>query len=267
MIDTLVSRVLANEWAVLILTAVLLLVIAEIGFRLGLRLHASKSEGRKKQIGGIQAAVLGLLGLLIGFTFAIADEQYDKRRDLVLDEANSIGTTYLRADLLPEAHQAPVRDLLRRYVDLRVAYQPLLDDPAKREEGMRLSEEIHVELWKHATEAARAAPDDITATFIEALNDTIDMHRDRVAAMRARIPGGVWLLLLMVAAFGCIITGYAAGADSARTALSSVSLPLMITLVIVLIFDLAHPRQGLIGVSQQPLIDLQKSMHPSVPAN
>ena len=135
-----------------------------------------------------------------------------------------------------------------------------MDDPAKRAEGMRLSADIEADLWRHATAAAKEAPNDITATFIESLNDVIDTDAERVAAMRVHIPGTVWFLLIIVAAFGCVITGYGAGADAARTTLGSVLLPLMITFVIVLIFDLSHPRQGLIGVSQQPLVDLQESM-------
>ena len=113
-------------------------------------------------------------------------------------------------------HQAPVKDLLRRYVDLRLKYWPLVDDPAKLAEGMRLGGEIKAELWKHATEAAKEAPNDITATFIESLNETIDTDAERIAAMRAGIPGGVWLLLIMVAAFGCVTTSYGAGAEGAR---------------------------------------------------
>src|SRR5258705_3843054 len=147
-----------------------MLAFAETGFRLGLRLHTAKDGARKGQIGGIQGAVLGLLGLLLGFTFAMAVKRYDTRRGLVLQEANAVGTTYLRASLLPDAQQAPVKDLLRRYVDIRLKYWPLVDDPAKLAEGMRLIADIQGELWKHATEAAKEAPNDITATFIESLN-------------------------------------------------------------------------------------------------
>lgn len=262
MIEDLLSRIFANQWVVFLLTAALLLALAEAGFRLGLRLHAAKDQARKGPIGGIQGAVLGLLGLLLAFTFSMAVERYNTRRALVLLEANSVGTTYLRASLLPDAHQAPVKDLLRRYVDVRLKYQPLMDDPVKRAEALRLSADIQAELWKHATEAAREAPNPITATFIETLNDTIDADSKRITAGRADIPGGVWLLLIVVAGFSCITTGYGVGAEGARAALGSVFLPLLITVVIVLIFDLSHPRQGLIGVSQQPLVDLQQSIQP-----
>lgn len=262
MIEDIFGRIFSNQWVVLLVTAALLLTLAEAGFRLGLRLHTAKDEARKGQIGGIQGAALGLLGLLLGFTFAMAVERFNTRRGLVLQEANAVGTTYLRASLLPDGHQAPVKDLLRRYVDVRLKYWPLLNDPAMLAEGMQLSADIHDELWKIATEAAKEAPNAITATFIEALNETIDNHEKRITAGRAGIPDGVWLLLVMVAAFGCVTTSYGAGALGARTKLGSVFLPLLITVVIVLIFDLSHPRQGLIGISQQPLVDLQQSMRP-----
>ena len=258
--DDFLARIFSNELIVLVVTAPLLIALAEGGFRVGLRLHRTGDQARKVQIGSIQGAILGLLALLLGFTFAMAVDRYDQRRGLVLQEANAIGTTYLRASLLPEAHQSPVKDLLRRYVYTRVRYQPLVDDPVQLAQGMGMTEEIKARVWQHAVEAAHEARDDITATFIESLNETIDTDAERIAAMRARIPGGVWLLLMMVAALGAFTTGYSAGAEGARTMLSNVLLPLMLTVVIVLIFDISHPRTGLIVVSQQPLLDLQQSM-------
>jgi hypothetical protein len=264
MIDNILARLFANELVVFVLLIAVMLTCAELGFRLGLRLHVTHDEARKEQIGGIQGAVLGLLGLLLGFTFAIALDRYDTRRGLVVKEANAIGTTYLRSSLLPGGHQAPVRELLRRYVDIRVKYSPLVDDPAKLNELFIVGTEIQTELWKHTSESAKEGPTDITATFIEALNATIDVDAERVAAMRADIPGGVWLLLLMVASFGCVTTNYQSGADGVRSKLASIFLPLLIAVVIILIFDLSHSRVGLIRISQQSLIDLQQYMatHP-----
>jgi hypothetical protein len=241
-----------------------MLAFAEVGFRIGLRLHTAKDTARRGQIGGIQGAVLGLLGLLLGFTFAMAVQRFDTRRGLVLQEANAVGTTYLRASLLPDVHQAPVKDLLRRYVDLRLKYALLVDDPAKLAEGMRLAAEVQAELWKHATEAAKEAPNDITASFIESLNKTIDTDAARIAAMRAGIPAGVWALLVLVAGFGCVTTSFGAGADGARSKLGGVFLPLLISVVIVFIFDIAHPRVGLIRIGQQALVDLQHSIQPGI---
>lgn len=263
--DGLLSALLPSEWVLFLIAAAVLISLAELGFRLGLRLYAAHDESRRSQISGLQGALLGLLGLLIGFTFAMAVARYESRRGLVLKEANAIGTTFLRADLLPEAHRAPVQNLLRRYVDLRLRYQPLASDPAKLAEGLRESATLQSELWRHATVAAEESPTPIVATFINALNDTIDTEAERLAASRNRIPAAVWLLLLIVASLGCLLSSYAAGAHGTRTAFSSVVLPLLIAIVMTLIFDLANPRKGIIGVSQEPLIDLQQSIGPPAP--
>jgi hypothetical protein len=260
MINDILARIFANELAVFVLIMVLMLAFAEVGFRLGLPLHATKDVARKGQIGPIQGAVLGLLGLLLGFTFAMAVERFETRRGLVVHEANAIGTTYLRASLLPDAHEVPVKDLLRRYVGVRLKYWPLVDDPAMRAEGIRLIGDIQTQLWRYATEAAKEAPNEITAMFIVSLNETIDVDAKRIAAMRAGIPSGVWLLLVIVAACGCVTTSYGAGAEGVRSKLGSVFLPLLITVVIVLIFDISHSRVGVIQIGQEPLVDLQRSM-------
>ena len=114
MLDTILSDIFTSQWLVIAITAVLLLASAEFGYRLGLRLHRAKDEARKGQIGGIQGAILGLLALLLGFAFAMSVARYDARRGLVLQEANAIGTTYLRASFLPEAHKIGVENLLQR---------------------------------------------------------------------------------------------------------------------------------------------------------
>ncbi len=261
MLTNLLVQISGSELAVFLLLIALTLGFGELGFRLGLRLHVAKDEARKGQIGAIQAAFLGLLGLLLGFTFAMGVERYETRRGLIVQEANAVKTTYLRASLLPEAHQAPVKDLLRRYVDVRLKYGPLVDDAAKLAEGMQLTGEIQTELWKHATDAAKEAPNDITATFIDSLNEIIATDTERIAAMRSGIPGGVWFLLVIVAVFGCVTTSYAAGAEGARSKLGSLFLPLLISVVIVLVFDISHSRMGIIQLKQQPLVDLQQSFN------
>jgi hypothetical protein len=261
--DEFINYVFRNQWVVFILPALLLMGIAELGFRFGLRLYASQDEARKAQIGGIQGAVLGLLALLLGFTFAMAVNRYEARRELVVKEANAIGTTFLRAALLPEAHVAPVEDLLRRYVALLLKYQPLSKDPAKLAEGLRLLGDIQAELWTHAVAASRASPTPIVATFITTLNETIDTEAERVAARQNRVPGSVWLLLLIVASLGCLTSNYNAGAQGVRFLFSSILLPLLIAVVLTLVADIASPYRGFIRVSQQPLVDLQQAIQPT----
>lgn len=254
------NSIFTTEWGVLLTVTAILLAAAELGFRLGLRLHRSKDEARRTQISGVQGAMLGLLGLLLGFTYAMGINRYDAHRTLVLKEADAIGTTWLRAGLLPKAQRAPVEDLLRRYVDLLLHYTALVGDPAKMEEGVRNTREIENQLWQHAKTAAEDAPTGPTVLFITALNDMINTGAERLDAFRNQIPTGIWVLLLIVAGSGCFTTSYGSGAQGARSLFTNVFLPMLITVVIVLIFDLTHSLQGVIGVSQQPLIELRNSM-------
>lgn len=262
MIDTILSRIFTGHWLVIIVVSGLLLALGELGFRIGLRLYRAKDEARKGQIGGTQGAVLGMLGLLLGFTFAMAVGRYESRRELVLQEANSIGTTYLRASFLPDAHQAAIENLLRRYVDERLEFYHAGQDGAKIAAAERAAAQIQRELWTHTVAAGREAPTPLVPTFVNALNEMIDLDATRMAALRNHVPGAVWLLVLVVAACGCCLSGYAAGASGARSAFNDAVLPLLIAVAITLIADLDRPRGGLIGISQQPLLDLKQSLEP-----
>ena len=203
---------------VLIIVGLLLLALGEFGFRAGLRLFVAKDEPRKGQIGGIQGAVLGLLALLLGFTFSMAVGRYENRRDLVLKEANAIGTTYLRASFLPEAHAKAVEDLLRRYTDARLSFYSAGSDSAKIAAAEDEAAKLQRELWAQTVTAGKEAATPITTTFINALNETIDLDATRLHALRSRVPGAVWLLLLIVAGTGCFASGYSAGASGSALA-------------------------------------------------
>ena len=254
-----------NQWLVLIIVGLLLLALTEVGFRAGLRLFVAKDERRKGQIGGIQGAVLGMLALLLGFTFSMSVGRYETRRDLVLQEANAIGTTYLRASFLPEAHAKAVEDLLRRYTAARLSFYDAGIDSTKIAAAEDEAARLQRELWAHTVAAGKEAPSPMTATFINALNETIDLDATRLNALRSRVPTAVWLLVLIVAGAGCYVSGGGAGASGARTGFSDGMLPLLIAVVITLIADFDRPRQGLISISQQPLIDLQQSLQSNQP--
>jgi hypothetical protein len=249
-----------NQWAFAVFVTAVLFGLAEVGYRIGLRLFAAHDEARRSQIGGVQGAMLGLLGLLLGFTFSMAVNRYEQRRDLVLKEANAIGTTWMRAGLLPEAHRGSVKDLLRRFTDVRIKTQAVSDDPVQLANGVRQSGEIETELWRHAEAAASAAPTPITATFIVTLNEMIDTDAERVTASRNAIPEAVWILLIIAASFGCLTSAYGSGAQGVRSAFTSWVLPLLVTVAIVLIFDLMNTHQGVVGISQQPMLDLRQWM-------
>jgi hypothetical protein len=259
MIDEVLVRIFTSEWRVILIISLLLLALAQAGFHVAKRRHREPTEGHKSQITGIQTSVLGLLALLLGFTFAMALGRYDSRRNLVLQEANAIGTTYLRASFLPETHKKAVEDLLRRYVDVRIPLYDRGTSPARLQSLEEQSANLQHELWAHVVAAAGESPSPVTATIINALNETIDLDASRLHALRSHVPGAAWLLVLFVASVGCYLTGYAAGISKTQSAFSTVLLPLLVAIVVTLISDLDAPRQGLIGISKQPLLDLQKS--------
>lgn len=257
--DALLKQIFATQWHVVVIVSVFLLVVAEAGYRAGHRLYRRTDRESGSEIGSLQGAILGLLGLLLGFAFAMGVQRYDQRRNLVVEEANAIATTYLRASLLPEPHQTEVKRLLQHYVDVRLEFYWSGEDDAALSAAERSAAEIQQQLWAHAVAAGRIAPTPLTSVFIAALNETIDLDALRLAARRNLVPSTVWLLLLLVAACGSWATGYADGVNGKRLWFSQALLPLLIAVVITLVVDLASPRRGLIGVSQQSLIDLKES--------
>lgn len=249
-----------SEWLFFVFASTFLLGMAEVGFRAGRRLFQRGESAQENSVGSVQAAVLGLLSLLLGFTFAVAFSRYDTRRQLVIKEANAIGTTWLRASLLPEAERAPVRDLLRRYVKLRVDPAADLDDPLVFRKAVVQNDLLQNELWQNAEAASREAASPITALFVSALNDTFDASSERIAASMAFIPSAVSFLLLTVAAVGCFISNYDVGLLGRRFVLQGIMLPLLMSFSMLVIFDFVRSRRGMIRIDVQPLIELQASM-------
>jgi hypothetical protein len=223
------------------------------------RRSPSAAEGHS---GSVQGAVLGLLGLMLGFSFAMAVGRYDTRRVLVVDEANSIGTTWLRADFLGEPRATEVRKLLQSYVELHLEAYEKSGDPAALVRLVDQADGLQHALWRQAREAAQGKPDAVTVSFIHSLNETIDLQSKRVAASRNHVPATVWLLLLLVASCGAWASGYGSGTNGQRSTFSQIVFPVLIGVVITLISDIDQPRKGLIAVSQEPLRELLESMQP-----
>lgn len=257
------ANVFSTQWQVLLIVGGLLFGLAEVGYQFGHRLHRAKDEPRISQIGNIQGAVLGLLGLLLGFSFAMSVARYDARRDVVLTEANSIGTTYLRASLLPNPHREAIERLLRQYLDLRIEFYSVGTDRSKLAEVEKESAGVQRRLWEQTVAASNVNPSPIVATFIVAMNETIDLDAIRLHTLRSHVPAAVWLLLLAAAGVGSYSCGYSAGASGVRNAFNNFILPALIAVLITLIADLSRARHGLIGVDQRPLLELRESLQPA----
>lgn len=258
MLDHLLSWIFSS-WMVFAILVVVLPALSEFGWRVGVA-HSQVKSDKTRDGGSVPAAVLTLLGLLLGFTFAMAVGRHDARRELVVQEANSIGTTARRAQLLPEPEAANVGHLLREYISLRIEAHRATQF-SKRFGALRKSSvDLHDRLWNEAVAAAAKKPTPITASFIVSLNETIDFEATRVAAKRNHVPGAVWLLLLCVAGCGVWLTGWQAGMDRGHPFLSRFLFPVLIAVVIALITDIDTPRGGLITLDDRPLLELKDSL-------
>jgi len=245
-------------WGVFLATVAVVLLAVEGGFRLGQYRRRRSEQEDKPPVGEMVAATLALLAFMLAFTFGLAASRFDVRRGLVIDDANAIGTTYLRAGLLPEPHRSDVRSLLREYVDVRLeAVQP-----GKLSRSIGRSEELHARLWAHAVAVGEKNPGSIVVgLFIASLNEVIDLHAKRLAlGVRNRIPGTIWAALSFVTIIGTSVMGYHAGLAGSGRSLALLALVLAFSAVVTLIADLDRPQEGLLRVSQQTMIDLQKTL-------
>jgi hypothetical protein len=238
----------------------------ECGYRLGGWRHARVAEEKEAPVGAMVAAILGLLAFMLAFTFSMAATRFDQRRQIVLEEANTIGTAYLRTRLLPEPHRSEAAKLLRQYVDLRLPDLSKGDVSETIAGVIKRSEELHEQLWSQAVAAAEKKPTPITSLFINALNEMIDLHAQRVLiATRNRIPFSIWVLLFGLALLGMAAMGYQSGLSGTRRSPAMVGIVLAFAGVLFLIADLDRGHEGLLTVSQQAMIDVQKSMKTTIP--
>jgi hypothetical protein len=248
-------------WGLLLAANVLLLLAVECGYRIGKWRHARTPDERDQPVGAMVASILGLLALVLGFTFSLAASRFEARRQTVLEEANAIGTTYLRARLLPEPERGETKKLLREYVDVRIRGVA----EGKMAEVVARSEAMHESLWTQASAAAEKNPNSImTGVFIQSLNNVIDLHAKRVmVGLRSRIPLVIWGGLFGLAMLGMASVGYQSGLSTTRRSPAMLGLVLSFSVVLALIADLDRGHEGLLRVSQQALIDVQTTMKPN----
>ncbi|SFH32959.1 Protein of unknown function [Nitrosospira sp. Nsp14] len=242
-------------------TMIVVAIGIEVGFRLGLVVHRRSENEKASSVSTVAAAILSLAGFMLVFTFGIAAERMNDRKKLVREEANAIGTAWLRSDFLPEPDRAESAGLLRKYVDIRLdAVQGTSPDQIQK--LVVESQRIQRQVWDMAVKNARKDMDsDVAALYIESLNTVIDLHGTRTAiALHAQIPGTLWLILYALIILGVIGVGYqTAIAGSTRRTLATSILAPSFAMVIALIAALDSPRSG-IRAPQGPLIELQSTM-------
>jgi hypothetical protein len=234
----------------------------EGGYRLGRWRHARSADEQSAPVGAMVGSVVGLFAFLLAFTFGIVAARFESRRQAILDEANAIGTAYLRTRLLPEPQRSASAGLLREYVDVRVQGV----QAGQLEGALARSEELHDRLWAEAGRAADADRGPMTSLYVQSLNQVIDLHAVRVqAGVRSRVPGTLWVGLFALNLLSMASVGYQAGLSATRRSPEMAVLVLAFAGVMFLIADMDRPGEGFLTVDQQALVDVQRTMRPPKP--
>ena len=233
-----------------------LLAAATVGYRGHLWLLHRSGETESESHDYLLSAVLGLLALLLGFTFSLALDRFEARRVMVVEEANALSSAWLRTQLLEPSREAPIKALLRDYLDVRLDWSeaPAAPDNAER------TRDLQQKLWAATSQALRSDPNlQISRGLIDTMNESFDLATARIAARSAHVPDRVLSVLLLYAILSAAMLGYTAAAKGRPQRIATSAVMVLLTLAMVMILDIDRPRNGSIQVSQQPLEDLQQS--------
>jgi hypothetical protein len=252
MVDTIQSYPLS----LFVLSVVVLWLSVQVGAVIG-RKRPSLAEDERDDLDLVINASLTMLALIIGFTFSMAVSRYDQRKNYEEEEANAIGTEYVRADLLPADQGARVRQLLTQYLDLRLLFYTVRDSE-RLEQVNAQTARLQDEMWSAVKQAAQAQPTPVAALAVAGMNDVLNRQGYTQAAWWNRIPAGAWALMGSLGICCSVLIGY--GAHHQRNRLFLV-LPFLVSLAFCLIADIDSPRRGVIRVRPQNLISLSDSLH------
>ena len=240
-----------------------MLVLLEVGRRMGARRLALDPEGARAGVTAVEGALFGLLGLLIAFTFSGAASRLEARRHLINEEANAIGTAWLRLDLLPADAQPEVRELFRQYLDSRLlTYKKIPDIPAVEAE-LANSTRIQGVIWKRAVAAVKTGPPGPSGTAVlSALNAMFDIMTTRTMAARTTRPPIIYAMLAVLAMAGSLFAGDAMAGARTRSWIHVFGFALVMSLTVYVILDLEFPRVGFIRLdaTDRVLVELREGM-------
>jgi len=240
-----------------------MMVALDIGYRLAQRAVQTDPELSHEGIGVIEAAVFGLLGLLLAFSLEGGMARLDVRRQLVVDEASSIRAAYDRLDLLPEADQPEMRLLFREYLDKRLNAYAKFPDQAAAEHAMGAAEEVERQIWKRAVTASQANPNrDVGLLLLPAVNQMEHVTTERKMALHTHLPPLVFVLLISMSLLSGVLAGFAMTKRQHRSWLHLVLYAFVISVTIFILIDLEYPRTGHVQLQavDRALVDLRDSI-------
>ena len=230
-----------------------------LGIVLGRRLRAH-ADALREPFGVLQAALLGLVGLILAFGLTMAVGRYDARRTAVVEESNAIGTTYLRAQTLREPMRSRSLEQIERYTDTTIRLANSVPKSAQARAAIADGQRLQRSLWRLAGEALAGSPtDSAPRLYVETLNEMIDMQTVHVAALNNRVPGAVLAIEVVGAAVALgLLALYLA--ILARGVITVVLAAAFVSVLLLVTFDLDRPVRGLIRVPDAPLVDVRASM-------
>jgi hypothetical protein len=238
------------------------ILLLEVGRRLGRRRQATDEAGARAGLGTVEGAVFALMGLLVAFTFSGAASRFDARRNLIVEEANAIGTAWLRLDLLPTGSQPELREHFRRYLEARLAiYQKLPDLQAARAELERANS-LQRQIWAGAIAATQQSPPVVMGQIIPVLNQMFDIATTRTMAAQLHPPAVIFVMLGLLTLMSALLAGFAMSGSKARSWIHMFGFAAIMSITVYVILDLEFPRLGFIRVdaTDQVLIELRESM-------
>jgi cytochrome bd-type quinol oxidase subunit 2 len=240
-----------------------MLAFLEAGWRWGKRRLAQDPDGAREGVGSVEGAVFGLLGLLIAFTFSGAATRFDGRRALIVEEANDIGTAWLRLDLLPEGPRAELREQFRRYLDCRLEAYRRMPDQKAAFAALAESQAIQGEIWRRAVAAMKeSGSPSAPMLLLPALNAMFDIASTRAAATKTHPPTMIFVMLAVVSLTSALLAGHGMAGGKRRSFVHRFGFAAIIAGAVFVIFDLEFPRLGFVRVTDfdQILVELRRSM-------
>jgi len=237
-----------------------MLAANEAGHRFGMGRRSDRGAGHKEQTNATLASILATLALLLGFTFTMSLQRYDARGEASVQEANTIGTAFLRSQLLADDMENDAQEALARYIAHRIDSVGIdLAHPDVRREAGRIARQLQAETWSLAVFAAENDPNSSnTNLYIRSVNDMIDSYANRQASLDKHLPAIVLYLLFLMLIIAEAVLGYAGGIALSRPKVATLSLSVLIVLVLFLVFDLDRPRRGFVQVSQAGMLQLEE---------
>ena len=247
---------------VIVFLLALILISVQAGRLIGFRRWARVPKDERGVYPGIEACVFALMGLLVAFTFYGAASRFDGRRMLIAQEANAIGTAYLRVNLLPADTQPQIREDFRNYLRSRLAVFQKFPDPTAVRTELDRSAKLQRELWQHAVEASKGAALSTQTLLLGAINEMIDITTTRTVAWQAHPPVAVFIMLGLTVVLSSVLAGYDMSASEVQDWIPIVAFSILLGSLVYVILDYEFPRFGLIRVSHidQVLVDTLQKM-------